>query len=362
MSSDRFAIWVRCNDATKLPVLLELEEALQEDGYPVWFEVTLPNSAGTSMGHPVRSKDVARFLDDLEPRALFWVGGQFDPTTLAAALARNINVVVADAGIAMLPRMGRGWFPGKTRALLSQFSHVFARTSESAEGLTRAGVREDRITASGPLQSSGDVLPHDEEQRHELSQRLGPRPMWVAAHVGEAEVNTLAAAQREASKRAHRLLGIVIPSDNPDGIAHLLRSASFAVTVESDGEMPTESTQFHVASGCETAGLWFRMAPLTVIGGSFDEGARIDPFSAATVGSVSIHGSHYGNFANHFEQLVDANASVICNSPKDLGSAISVMLSADRAAHCARNGWEVTSRGADVMNQIRSHLGSILDA
>lgn len=362
MSSSRFAIWVRCNDAAKLPVLLELEEALQEDGHPVWCEVTLPSASGNAVAHPARSKDVARFLDDLKPKILLWVGGPLEPTTLTAALSRGVEIVVADAGIAMLPRMGRGWFPGKTRALLSQFSHVFARTSESADGLVKAGVRDDRITASGALQTTVDVLPYDEDLRHALAQRLGPRPIWVAVGVEPTELAALKAAQGEAARRAHRLLCVLLPETGAEEMAKTLIDQGHAVTLSSNGESPTESTQFHIVDDPHATGLWLRMAPITVVGGSFDSGARLDPFLPATVGSVVIHGSNYGPYATHFEQLVDANASVMCRLAGDLGGAVSGMLSADRAAHCARNGWDVTSRGAEVMTIIRSHLGGLLDA
>lgn len=361
MTTDRIVIWVRCNEPSKLPLLLELEEMMQADGSNVWFEVTLPAAAETAMAHPVRSKDVSAFFDKLAPRILLWVGGQLDPTTLTLANARNVPVVVADAGIAMLPRMGRGWFPGKTRALLSQLKEVFARTTESREGLIRAGVRETRIRATGALEETGSVLPYDEEHRHTLAQQLGPRPMWVAACVAEDEIDFIKTAHQVAARRAHRLLCIVMPNGSPQKVAEQFRDAGLIVTTEASCEVPGEATQVHVAEGTRNGGLWFRLAPVTFIGGSLSDGARLDPFHVATVGSVVVHGHDFGAHTDHFEQLINANASAVCYRPDDLGEAISSLQSADRAAKYAQAGWDVTSHGAEVLNLLAECLQGILD-
>lgn len=361
MTTDRIAIWVRCDDATKLPLLLELEETLQADGYPVWFEVTLPTASGNSMAHPIRSKDVASFLDELAPRVLLWVGGQLDPATLSAANSLKIPIIVADAGIAMLPGMGRGWFPGKTRALLSQLTQVFSRTTESKDGLVRAGVQESRIVASGPLEETGSVLPYDEDLRHSLASRLGPRPMWLAACVEVAEIDFIKAAHKMAARRAHRLLCIVMPKEDPSKVAERFRDAGLVVTTELKDEVPAESTQVHVANGTDDGGLWYRLAPVTFIGGSLTTGARIDPFHVATVGSVVVHGHDLGPHSDHFEQLINANATALCNSPDDLGEAISSLLSAERAAKYAQAGWDVTSHGAEVLNLLSESLKRTLE-
>jgi len=361
MSPDRIAIWVRCNDASKLPLLLELEESLQNEGYPVWFEVTLPKASGNSIAHPTRRKDVEAFLQELAPKILLWISGQFDPITLSQAFTNKVEVIAADAGVAMLPHMARGWFPGKTRMLLSQFTKVFARTPESADGLVRAGVREDRIVASGPLEETGSVLPYDEDARHKLARTLGPRPIWLAAHISRNEWDPVIAAQRDASRRAHRLLCIVMPEDDPSNAAEHFKAAGLSVTEEAKAETPSESTQVHVANGTDNGGLWYRMSPVTYIGGSLNNGARVDPFYVATVGSVVVHGNDFGDHTVHFEQLIEANASVLCSSDADIGAAVSRLLSADRAAKYARAGWDVTSHGAEVLNSVAETLKQILD-
>lgn len=361
MSTERIAIWVRCNDVAKLPLLLELEESLQNDGYPVWFEVTLPVASGNSMAHPTRPRDVDAFVEELSPSILLWISGQFEPHTLSLAFSKGIDVVAADAGIAMLPRMGRGWFPGKTRALLSQFTKVFARTTESADGLIRAGVREDKIVASGALEETGRVLPYDEDVRHDLARQLGPRPIWLAACVEGDEFDAVIRAQREAARRAHRLLCIVMPHGDPAVAAKHFHQSGLVVTEEARGETPSEATQVHIADGAEDGGLWYRLSPITYVGGSLSGGARVDPFHIGTVGSVVVHGKDFGAHGTHFEQMIEANASVVCDNEADIGAAVSALLSAERAARYAQAAWDVTSRGAEVLNLVTDALRAILD-
>ena len=360
-ANSRSIVWVRCNDPAKIPVILSLDEELQNDGNSVWLELTLPNAKGEGLAHPTGQRSVKAFVHNLKPDAVLWVGGQLDPTTLTICHSRDIPVVVADAGIAMLPRMARGWFPGKTRALLSQLSKVFARTDDAAAGLLRAGVREDAIEVTGPLEETGRVLTWDEDTRYALAQKIGPRPIWFASCIDESEAKHVAVAQKEASLRAHRLLCIISTEDDVQKIASYFRQQNLNVSFETEGDNLDESTQIFIVDGSENHGLWTRLAPITYIGGSQSTGARIDPFHVATVGSVVVHGPQKGNYPIHFDRLINAEATVVIGHYNELGPAIAHLLSAEKAAKYAQAGWEVTSSGAEVVNTIATSLGNLFD-
>jgi 3-deoxy-D-manno-octulosonic-acid transferase len=252
--------------------------------------------------------------------------------------------------------MGRGWFPGKTRALLSQLDTVLARTEDAASGLIRAGVREGAIQVSGSLEETGGVLNWNEDTRYELAQKIGPRPIWFAGCIDEVEANYVAAAHRQASLRAHRLLCIVTPHGDSSKVAEGFRDQCLNVTLEADGNQLDESTQIFIAEGADNHGLWTRLAPITFIGGSHTTGARLDPFHVATVGSVVVHGHEKGVYSAHFDRLMNAKATFVNDKFDGLGPAISHLLSADKAAQYAQTGWEVTSSGAEVVNILAQKL------
>lgn len=349
------AIWVRCDDPAQTAVLFELEEAIQIENPNIWFEITLPQANGPYVAHPLRTGDIESFCTELDARLVIWAGGVLDPKTLSICNNRKIPVIVIDAGVAMLPRVGRGWFPGKTRALLSQLTQVFARTAEAADALIRAGVHEHRIVTQGSLEAQFRALPCDEEDRYDMAQQLGPRPIWLAAGIDRDELDIVTPAIREASRRAHRLLCVMMPSANSNQIQQYIRERGLAVTSAENGEMPTDGTQVHLVNEVDAA-LWYRLSPITYIGGSHSTGARVDPFYLATVGSVCVHGQQTGAYAAHFNQLTASNATYICDDASGLGAAVAHLLSADKAATIAQRGWEVTSRGADMMNQLSTSI------
>ena len=356
----RAVVWVRCSDPAKFPALLSLDEELQQGDISIWLEMTLPQASRDALAHPTSQRSLKAFLKNLKPDVVLWVGGQLDPTTLSVCHLADIPVVVADAGIAMLPRIGRGWFPGKTRALLSQLRTVLARTEDAASGLVRAGVSENAIKVTGSLEENTNVLKWDEEVRYALAQQIGPRPIWFAGNADEAEAVQIANAHRQAALRAHRLLCIVTPFGNSAKIADQFRDAGLNTLLETDGAKIDESTQIFVADGAENHGLWTRLAPISFIGGSHTSGARLDPFHVATVGSAIIHGRNKGSYSTHFDRLMNANATFVCDSFDELGPAVAHLLSAEKAARQAQAGWDVTSSGAEVVNIIGETLRDLI--
>lgn len=357
---NRAAIWVRCDDPRKTPVLLELERIIQAENPNIWFEITTPRDSGAFMWHPIRAKEITKFCETLRPRLVLWVGGVLDATTLTCCQTNAILVAVVDGGVAMLPKVGRGWFPGKTRSLLTQLTQVFVRSPEAADSLMKAGVHADRIIISGSLQATGEALPCDEEERYEMAQKIGPRPMWLAAQSDISEVPLILKAHRGAARRSHRLLCVIAPSDDPAAQVETIKAAGFSVSSALAGELPTDVTQVHVADPADIA-LWCRLAPVTYIGGSLTTAASIDPYHLATVGSVAIHGRNMGTYAAHFDNLMSADATFVCDSPDILGQAVAHLLSADKTALYAQRGWEVTSQGAEVLEHLSRFILSYID-
>ena len=189
-----------------------------------------------------------------------------------------------------------------------------------------------------------------------MTQMLGHRPIWLAAQVDRDELPHIARAHKEASRSSHRLLCFLIPEGDPDDCAKILRENGLSVTLAARGDTPNDATQVHIVDGGDKAGLWYRLAPITYIGGSISGRARVDPFYLATVGSVVLHGRNFGQYAIHFDALMQSQATFVCDSFDILGRAVSHLLSADKAAKYAQRGWDVTSQGADVLNMLSMAL------
>ena len=109
-------------------------------------------------------------------------------------------------------------------------------------------------------------------------------------------------------------------------------------------------------------GLWYRLAPVTFLGGSLTgNGPSRDPFEAAALGSAILHGPRTGRFGPAFARLGPARATRAVASATDLADALGDLLSPDRAARLAQSAWAVVSEGSEVTDALLGQIRSLMD-
>ena len=108
-------------------------------------------------------------------------------------------------------------------------------------------------------------------------------------------------------------------------------------------------------------GLWYRLAPISFVGGSLEPIGGHNPFEPAALGSVILHGPYVSNFVDIFQRLSEAKASRLVSSPDSLAAAVNDLLNPDRAAEMAHAAWEVCSAGAEVTDKALDMLFDHLD-
>lgn len=364
-------IWVRCPDTECARALPSLARSLQADGDDITLVVSLPAGiAPPTPSHliyvtePDGRGQTRAFLTHWAPDVMIWQRSNLDPIALVEIKRAGVPCVLIEANKDVLRPTGGGWVPGMTRGLIMQFTAILTRDKLSEAVMIRLGGDPDRIAVLGLLEDLPTPLPHSEEERSYLAQRLATRPLWLAAETGLTECDTLIAAHKQASARAHRLLLIVavrVPDEGP-AIAEVFRAAGFDVALRSKDEDPDDTTQIFVADMPGEMGLWYRLAPVTYLGGSFGPTAPRDPFEAATLGSAVLHGPVTAPFSHNAAKLAEANASVQLGLPSELGDAVETLLAADKTADIVSAAWDVTSRGAGATEHLTQVLRDILDA
>ncbi|MDQ7079854.1 MAG: 3-deoxy-D-manno-octulosonic acid transferase, partial [Paracoccaceae bacterium] len=170
-------------------------------------------------------------------------------------------------------------------------------------------------------------------------------------HPGEEELVTR--AHRHAARAAQRLLLIIAPRHPERGpeIAEMLRKDGWKIAVRSQGEIPNATTEIYLADTLGEMGLWYRLAPVTFLGGSLVEIGGHNPFEPAALGSAIIHGPHVFKVEDIFNRLAAAGATVKVGSAEQLGRMVVQVLSPEKAAAMAHAAWEVSSAGAEVTDR-----------
>jgi 3-deoxy-D-manno-octulosonic-acid transferase len=345
-----------------LTAIETLGRKLSADGDPVHMILTLrdwsPAFAGRAYAEPRGKEAIRVFLTHWTPSMCVWVGGEFDAALMAEITAARLNTILVDAVAEGLDHVGGRWVPGAMRSLLSQFEAILALDQNAAEKLIRAGAPTDTIIVTGAMEDCAPTLPCSETERAETALAIGPRPVWLAAAAQTDEWQELCHAHQIASRRTHRLLLVVVPDDlgSAQSMADKMREAGFNVALRSDQPDPADVSQIYIADTEEELGLWYRIAPITYMGGTILGGGCRDPFEAAALGSAVIYGPNVAPFQKHAARLNAAGASRLIRSGADMGAIVESLLSAAKAAELAHIAWDVTSRGANVTNRIADFI------
>ena len=260
--------------------------------------------------------------------------------------------------------MRRRWFPDSARNVLQHLSGVFAASTNSAQRIRRLGVPEARITVTGRLQEGGCVLPVSLTEREELSKALAGRSLWLAAGVQPDEMELILAAHHAASRLAHRLLLVIVPARDEDAqtFETRLQDEGWRVALWSHGDRPNENTQILLADSAEDMGLWYRVAPITLMAGSLLPGCTgQDPYEAAALGSAILFGPFVADHRDPYRRLSDAGGARLVRGADALGKALIRLIAPDQAASMALAGWEVASSGAEVTDRVSDLIQDALD-
>ena len=295
------------------------------------------------------SGEVQRFIDHWRPDFGVVVGTPSRPQLVGGAAQRGVPMYHA---FAERKPEASGRFPG----YLAQFDTCLAPSAAIANQMrTQFKSGEVSVEISGPLSDTVYALPANDAEIDELAAMMGGRPVWLAAGIVPDEAPMIEAAHRKAFRSAHRLLMIVVPrsAEEADMIAARLESAGWQVARRSRGEEPAAEVQVYLADSSDEFGLWYRLAPVSFMGGTLHpDSIPTDPFAPAALGSAVLHGPFTGDAPWRYQKLDAQSASVLVQNAEELGEAIITLFAPDKTASLAQAGWAVTTESAHVVERL----------
>ncbi len=364
-------IWLDAAEPHNLPALKRLASRLQalEGGPRVLLTSPDPVEEPQLLCQP-RPADTAAdarlFLDHWAPDAAVLTDGELRPALLHEARARDVPLLLLDATTPRIMRGRDGWWPGMTKTLVAGFRAIHAVDDLSAAAFRRAGAAPGTVRVTGRMEHPSAALPCTEAERAALALLLSTRPVWFAAGLPEAEESAVIEAHRAALRLAHRLL-LIISTQDPGRVgplsARMEAEENWFVASRAAEEEPEPDMQVYLTDGCTEFGLWYRLAPVTYLGGSLSTlGCLRDPMEAAALGSAILHGPRVGRHAAGFARLGQAHASVGIRSGATLGAALGEMLAPDRTARLAQAAWTVASDGTEATDRAMAVIAEVLGA
>ncbi len=309
-----------------------------------------------------RQKWVRRFFDHWRPDAALWMESELWPNLLAEAKSRGVPMALVNAR--MSPGSFRNWrrLPGGLKAMLSAFELCLAQDEEQAKRLEALGA--PRVRAEGNLKYAADPLPCDQRELATLWERVGRRPLWLAASTHPGEEEQVAEAHVALADEHPGLLTILVPrhAERGDQIVQLLGEFGLYAAQRSKGEAPKSDSDVFLADTMGELGLFYRLSEIAFVGGSLVPHGGQNPLEPARLEAAILHGPHMGNFAQIVRDLDAAEAAFQVADAEQLAQALDLLLrEPERRRRMAEAAGRVAGAHADVLERVVNALSPMLE-
>jgi 3-deoxy-D-manno-octulosonic-acid transferase len=269
---------------------------------------------------------IKRFLEHWHPDLALIAESEIWPNTIMALAERDIPLVMVNGR--MSDRSYQRWqkMPGIIRGLLEQFALCLAQTSDDAERLARLGA--PRVIVTGNIKFDAAPPPADPRVVAHLSGLIAGRPVWLAASTHPGEESAIIAVHRALANRHPHLLTIIAPRHphrGPD-VASVARQAGLRASRRSEGIHPDRATDIYVVDTVGEMGLFYRLSPIVLMGGTLVPIGGHNPIEPAKLGAAILHGPHVHTATEIYEALDRSRGAVMVKDSATLARAVNELL------------------------------------
>ncbi|MEA1650057.1 3-deoxy-D-manno-octulosonic acid transferase [Nitrospirillum sp. BR 11164] len=304
---------------------------------------------------------VARFIDHWRPDAALWIESEFWPNLLRALRKAKVPTALVNARLSAGSHRNWRRAPRTAHRLLSTFRLALAQTATEAGRLRDLGLADVRCV--GNLKYSTSPLPADPAALAALRTAVAGRPAWVFASTHPGEDDLAAQAHQRLAPRIPGLLTLVVPRHPARGpeIAAAFQAQGLTVSRRAGGALPAAADALHVADTLGELGLFFRLAPVAAVGGSFVPVGGHNPIEPAQLGAAIVYGPHMHNFAEIAATLEAAGGARRVPDGAGLAEAVHTLLT-DPAARDAQAGAAkaVADDNRDAVDRVMAALAPLL--
>ncbi len=251
-------------------------------------------------------------------------------------------------------RSQRAWarLPDVARHVFRSLDLVLAQSDADAGRFRRLGC--DRVETPGNLKFDADDPSADPVEIARLRTLAGGRPVWLAAltHPGEDEIAV--AAHVLLRREFPDLLMVLVPRhpSRADAIADLLSGHGLEVSRRSLPGTIVRSTDVFLGDTLGEMGLYYRLAPVTFLGGSFTDAGGHNPVEAALAGSALVTGPRVSNARAVYKEFWNADAGARAETAAELAETVAALLrDPDLAARQAERARALVAAGRGALDK-----------
>ncbi|MBM3602308.1 MAG: 3-deoxy-D-manno-octulosonic acid transferase [Alphaproteobacteria bacterium] len=298
---------------------------------------------------------VRRFLNHWQPDLVLWLESELWPNWMMQLQRRRIPTLLLNAR--MKPKSFQRWlrWPRTIARLGRGFAATLAQSEPDAERYRRLNF--PNVSCIGNLKFATPPLLADDAVLADLQQQIGQRPVvaFVSTHAGE---ELLAARVHQYLKaELPDLLTIIAPR-------HATRGQELATTLGEGfpdlvvarralNQPPTPQTDLYLADTMGELGLWYRLAQVAVMGGSFIPFGGHNPLEGLALGCPMICGAHMFAFEEITASMVAQGCGLVAVDERALRAELLNLLHAPKARQAmATAGMAFAASQAEVLDRL----------
>jgi 3-deoxy-D-manno-octulosonic-acid transferase len=269
---------------------------------------------------------VRGFLDHWRPDLALWIESELWPNMLEGLRERRIPAVLLNGR--MSDKSFRQWYRvrGWAKEILGTFSLCLTQTEAERGRFVTLGARPVRCI--GNLKYAAAPLPCDMEELESLRAHFAGREVWLMASTHRGEEEIAGEVHKRLKKTRPTLLTVIVPrhAARGDEIAARLTGLGLKVAQRSKGETATEAADIYLADTMGESGLFYRLAPIVVMGGSFAAVGGHNPVEPARLGGALILGPSMFNFSEITREFLFQRAALQVQHANELGFTINRLM------------------------------------
>ena len=277
------------------------------------------------------------------------------PNTVLALERAGVPLVQVNARISA--RSARGWArtPATARALFARIALCLAQGPEDAARFSALGA--PRVAVAGNLKLDAAPPPADPDALARLAGLVAGRPLVLAASTHPGEEEAVLAAHRRLAPRFPGLLTIIVPRHPARGAEIAALAGSLRSARRSEGDLPDGGVDVYVADTLDELGLFYRLAPVALVGGSLAPLGGHNPIEPARLGCAIVHGPRVENFGEAYAALDRCGGAAPVADAADLAGRLRALLDDPAAARAMARAAEAAL--ADLAGGLERTLAAL---
>jgi 3-deoxy-D-manno-octulosonic-acid transferase len=302
------------------------------------------------------------FLTHWHPDLVIWSESEFWPNMLLGISKRNIPAILLNARMSETSFRQWSLAKGFIGIILKTFQLCLGQNQAEVDRLLKLGAPRAKI--SGNLKYAAAPLPCDPDALAVLQKAIGPRPhlLWAVTHPGEEEI--ACRIHKELQRAVAGLLTIIVPRHPRRGaeISALAGKAGLKTSLRSQKELPAAGDDIYIADTLGETGLFYRLAPLCILGGSFVPHGGHNPIEPAQLGCQIFYGPHMFNFVSICDDFESRGAALRVADEEALQQKLAAALQNPQhfsaMAEAAKN-W--VQQQSHIVDEIAAEIAPFLD-